>query len=441
MKSIITSIFLVLTLFVVAPQIGNGEEVDVSDSRIESLLLIIENLQQQLVNLKEKYAVKRPDVTIIPPADDPRIYCPPFERTLQKGSTGDDVGDLQEFLRSTGDYSYSEITSYYGPLTETAVQNFQKRAGVVSYGDAFTTGFGMFGPMTNKAMYRYCTFPDPIECTDEYAPVCGQPTMPTCPEGLACAQVMPDQQTYSNKCHLKSAGATFLYEGQCRVDKDPTIPNDCKVWYDGCNTCSRSEPNGDMACTLRYCFAPGTPSCKEYFSDDNNKPPVISSFSGPTILEAGEKGTWKIQASDPEGESLSYHVNWGDVILYDSLSESSGALEDFIQTTTFEHSYEKDGVYTVTITVKDEGGDSVRTSSTVRVTTDTGPVACIDLYDPVCGRPAGCEDACGDSGLFCAAMCKLNEPKTYSNKCYLEAEKATFLYKGACENVESTYLQ
>lgn len=54
-----------------------------------------------------------------------------------------------------------------------------------------------------------------VDCTMESAPVCGQPPMPTCPPGMGCAQVMPQPRTYSNRCMMNRASASFLYEGQC----------------------------------------------------------------------------------------------------------------------------------------------------------------------------------------------------------------------------------
>ncbi|MCA9487271.1 MAG: hypothetical protein KC548_06465 [Nanoarchaeota archaeon] len=52
-------------------------------------------------------------------------------------------------------------------------------------------------------------------CTAVYEPVCGQPPMPECLEGLACIQVMPDPQTYSNACTMNAARATLIHEGEC----------------------------------------------------------------------------------------------------------------------------------------------------------------------------------------------------------------------------------
>lgn len=44
-------------------------------------------------------------------------------------------------------------------------------------------------------------------------------------------------------------------------------PANCKVWFDGCNTCARQNPGGPMACTLMACVWANSQAatCKEYF--------------------------------------------------------------------------------------------------------------------------------------------------------------------------------
>jgi len=63
----------------------------------------------------------------------------------------------------------------------------------------------------------------PEVCTQEYAPVCGQPPMPECPAGTMCAQVMPEPQTYSNTCMMQQDGAMFVHNGECANGSVPTV--------------------------------------------------------------------------------------------------------------------------------------------------------------------------------------------------------------------------
>jgi len=83
--------------------------------------------------------------------------CLSISRTLKRGSENVDVEELQRFLTKTGDYTYGEITGYYGGVTEAAVKRWQASNGVVSSGTAATTGYGVVGPATRRAMSARCT--------------------------------------------------------------------------------------------------------------------------------------------------------------------------------------------------------------------------------------------------------------------------------------------
>jgi dienelactone hydrolase/peptidoglycan hydrolase-like protein with peptidoglycan-binding domain len=79
------------------------------------------------------------------------IVCAP----LSKGSTGPRVVALQAFL----DEAYLEFptpTGYFGSITETAVKQWQREKGIVSSGNAATTGWGVVGPKTMAAMGLSC---------------------------------------------------------------------------------------------------------------------------------------------------------------------------------------------------------------------------------------------------------------------------------------------
>ncbi len=57
-------------------------------------------------------------------------------------------------------------------------------------------------------------------CPEIYDPVCAQPPMPECPEGMMCAQVMPPVKTYVNECEMKKDGATLVSAGECPEAED-----------------------------------------------------------------------------------------------------------------------------------------------------------------------------------------------------------------------------
>jgi hypothetical protein len=160
--------------------------------------------------------------------------------------------------------------------------------------------------------------------------------------------------------------------------------------------------------------------------------PVISGFSGPTTLGVNQIGTWKIVASDPENGTLNYNVTWGD-----EWGNNTGAAlmrepqASIQQNTTFTHSYQNAGTYTVGVTVSDSSGYSARTTASVAVTQNV----CTTEYAPVCARPNSCVNTCS-GGQMCPAYCQLPQPQTYSNRCVANNANATFMHDGACTGNE-----
>ena len=108
-------------------------------------------LQQQVQGLQEKVAqlqqAKSGSATV----------CPTPGKTMKRGSSGDDVTRLQQFLaRDKSIYPEGTITGTYGPLTEKAVQRFQVKNGIASSGTPDTTGYGAVGPRTAAAIAAQC---------------------------------------------------------------------------------------------------------------------------------------------------------------------------------------------------------------------------------------------------------------------------------------------
>jgi hypothetical protein len=97
-------------------------------SILNSLLQQLTSLQQQLANQQTKYI---------------------FTKGIQYGDTGEDVTQLQTFLKNQGIDIYPEglITGYFGNLTKLAVQRFQLKYNIAQSGDP---GYGYVGPKTRE---------------------------------------------------------------------------------------------------------------------------------------------------------------------------------------------------------------------------------------------------------------------------------------------------
>ena len=93
----------------------------------------------------------------------------------------------------------------------------------------------------------------------------------------------------------------------------------------------------------------------------NNRPPVLSSVSGPTSLAAGQKGNWTINATDPQNSALTYAVTWGDTPATCSLNLTGAACAGFADvqfssTPAFVHTYATAGTYTASFRIVDALG-------------------------------------------------------------------------------------
>ncbi|MEX0933687.1 MAG: peptidoglycan-binding domain-containing protein [Candidatus Paceibacterota bacterium] len=82
------------------------------------------------------------------------MQCLQVGRTLGVGSVGQDVQNIQKFLKQKGHFDYTETTGYFGPITQKAVQDFQETQGIIDRGSPETTGFGLVGPRTRGALQQ-----------------------------------------------------------------------------------------------------------------------------------------------------------------------------------------------------------------------------------------------------------------------------------------------
>lgn len=116
-------------------------------SSTDDLQTIIKQLQTQVADLQTEVQSLKIELK--------------FSRALTQGAKGDDVKQLQEFLRTfTGAYPEGLVTGYYGPNTKAAVKKFQEQNGIEP--------LGIVGPMTREKLNVLVAA---IPATSEVAPV------------------------------------------------------------------------------------------------------------------------------------------------------------------------------------------------------------------------------------------------------------------------------
>lgn len=221
-------------------------------AQLQSLLQMVALLQQQLAALEAGGN---------PPLTNDALYgkiCPQINRLLGLGASGNDVSELQQFLSSTGDYTYGQITGYYGPVTEDAVKKFQCRVGVVCSGDAASTGYGVVGPATRSEIAR--------SCGGYYPPVVTQPVFGP----VTC-----------------TVGSVTMYQGESRTFFLNSIASSGTSCQSTVRTC---QPNGILSGSGAY----SSPTC----SVQN-----VQCSVGSTIMQVGETRTFYKNSSVPYGST------------------------------------------------------------------------------------------------------------------------------------------
>ncbi|QQG38200.1 MAG: cupredoxin domain-containing protein [Candidatus Kaiserbacteria bacterium] len=137
---------------------GNNPTADALRAQAQALLEKIVQLQSQLGAGQSGQTVTTTGSATPPTVTVDSSSCPLIGRSLKRGSSGDDVTRLQQFLaRDSAIYPEAQITGYYGALTEAAVQRWQVKFNIVSSGTPDTTGYGVVGPRTAAAIALVCS--------------------------------------------------------------------------------------------------------------------------------------------------------------------------------------------------------------------------------------------------------------------------------------------
>lgn len=268
----------------------------------------------------------------------PVTSCPALGRMLGVGSRGNDVTELQIFLKAKG-YFNEEATGYFGVLTEGAIKKMQATNNIVSSGTAATSGYGAVGPKTRAVIATLCG--------------AGASTSP----GTAVLTAPAEQcaQVTSASKPTTSCGGTWerLMNGPCQIGWRCALP-----------------------------------------TSGINKPAIISSIDGPSTLAVDSFGTWKINALDPEGGALSYRVTWGDEGVESLLSAIAGLGGSYVSSPNFTHSFNKAGTFSVEAAVRDTAGNITPASWSVRVGATTGNTAIGTYTNPIAPTAAGAGISC-----------------------------------------------
>ena len=151
--------------------------------------LTLDEIKARLLELLERVSVLKVELEQAGQNTDasktyPQLPCLSLGRTLRVGMSGEDVAKLQELLIRADLLGEGKATGYFGPLTEAAVKKWQAAQGIVSSGDAASTGFGVVGPKTRAAILTVCKSE---VIAARAAPARSCPVEPSVPSASACA--------------------------------------------------------------------------------------------------------------------------------------------------------------------------------------------------------------------------------------------------------------
>ncbi len=147
MKKITLSLLTTLLVVSVSPFVVNADTISDLRAQLQTVLNRIEELKNELTLVESG----------ITPTIGGNNSCVTISQNLKKGMNNEEVRKLQLFLAQDRTIYPEGITSgYFGGLTERAVQKWQTRHGVISYGTPNTTGYGAVGPKTRTAIAAAC---------------------------------------------------------------------------------------------------------------------------------------------------------------------------------------------------------------------------------------------------------------------------------------------
>jgi len=178
-----------------------------SDTQVQKVINLLESLKADVATIERVREAHKP-LPVEPP------FCYTFSANLKIGDTGAAVTALQKILAKEG-YGVA-MNGTFDTQTAFAVKAYQEKyAAEILTPHGLTRGTGFVGAATRARLNKIygCIAVDPNPPFT--LPFCGQPPMPVCSPGLACAQVMPQPKTYRDYESYRKDKAKFLYDGAC----------------------------------------------------------------------------------------------------------------------------------------------------------------------------------------------------------------------------------
>ena len=217
-----------------------------SSPSVSSLLTELSALEQQIQSLTSSATTSAAAPTSAPiNVGASSGQCPDLSRPISLGAIGPDVAGLQTFLAQQGLFN-AIATGYFGTLTQSAVAQWQESHGIVSGGDANSTGLGVVGPRTRAAMESSCapvsgttssahqclnTLPPSSECPTNWQPITDSNG---CTMYYQCAIALPNAGTSpQNPSSSTTTSCPVVQKPICSGTVTPfqTNSNGCVVSY------------------------------------------------------------------------------------------------------------------------------------------------------------------------------------------------------------------
>lgn len=285
--------------------------------------------------------------------------CLTITRTLEVGSRGDDVLQLQEFLYTNNNLSSKEyLTGYFGLVTERAVRSWQIDHKIVTKEDGPEEGAGIVGPRTRAALLKAC---DTTAGSGAWA-TNGPPSGSSSSAG---------QTASGNGSGSASASATTTFAhslaGKCQPTPRPASA--CsgqwvgKLGSNGCLgswSCISLPTSSASASSTASGSLPLQAVTSTTVSQTNGAPSIIL-VQGPASVTKGTSGVWRVQAVDPENGPLTFAVSWGDA------ASSTASSLAFTSASSSSHTYETVGGFSATFFVRDGAGNTAQASTDISV--------------------------------------------------------------------------